>query len=189
MAEKVGQLSQLILGALARELHPGRRTWGEAPDVLMLYTSHGRMRAGGLRLPDALWAKAETAMVLAWVADCAEDMTAAWRPEVPVSLVAVGMRCEAWYVRDLQPDEVGTLSMAEVRAHPRATKGRFACAVDRNAITYGVETDAEGTLLGGRVVKAGDRSESASGAIPEALDRILAAFLNIRMPVRPDPPG
>ncbi len=179
------ELSRRILAALAVELCPHRRSWGEHPDLLFLAAAGPDVHARPLGLPPFIWSGRTPSAVLAGIATAAEEMMAAWSVRIPPGLLGAGLRCEAMVLADLPVTEVTAMTPDMVRAHPGAVLGRFACAVDRNGVTYGVETDHHGSILGGRIVVPGERHTAATGTIPDALDRILTALLGIDLPTRP----
>ncbi len=185
MSDEPPELSRRILQALANELCPHCRTWGEQPDLLFVFTEGGHVGVRGLGLPGCVWSGREPAVVVTGIALAAEAILPSWPIPTPAWLLGVGLRCEAHYLREVPYTEVVALSQADVRTHPKASTGRFACAVDRNGITYAVETDDAGEVCGGRIVMPGDSGDAAVGTIPDALDRILSTFLRKDMPVRP----
>ena len=179
------ELSRRILHALARELCPRVRIWGEPPDLLFAYSEDGEVGVRGLDLPGVLWLMGPTAQVLSDLADGAERIMPMWEHVTPPGVLGVGLRCEARSTGDLDAVELSALSLAEMLVRPAENRIRFACAVDRNGNTYSVETDPAGRVIGGRIVQPADRHSAAFGSIPDALDRLLAAVLGMPMPRRP----
>jgi hypothetical protein len=179
-------MSRLILHALAGELCHHRRTWGEPPDLLFAYNEDGEVGVRGLDLPAVVWMTGPTAQLLHQLAEAAELIAPVWRYTVPVGIIGIGLRCEGQYIdRDLSAVEIRLLGLGGAHCMQRATRGRFAFAVDRQGNTYSVETDPAGQVMGGRIVQPGDRDSAAVGSIPDALDRLLTAVLSASMPDRP----
>jgi hypothetical protein len=185
--EAVPLQGRRILAALTRELHPGRRNWGEPPDLMFVYTGNGgRVHLRSVGIPWQVWASGECSDVLGMIAYAAEELAPLWAVIAPPGLIGVGVRCDAWALHGLPAEEVQALGKGQVRAHPAAARERFICAVDRGGTTYAIEVNSDGEVLATRVFPPGHPQSTATGMLPDALDRILRALLNVNLPARPD---
>ena len=188
----MSRIPDVIADALAAEVK-SRTEWDEAPALYTFYVESGRCRLSQIPLPEMVWVLDEPPRVLA---DFANGV-ASGRPEevrllqaaVPPSLYGAAFRCEAWEIDGGKPGtEQRRRGIADAQARrlkdrPDRIEIRSIYGVDRAGVTYAVvqrrgETDTR------RSIAYPKPGHGFAGTIPNALDRLVTAFLGVSMPAR-----
>ncbi len=177
-----------VLRSLVAEAR-GRPRWDEPPALYFIYMSRGQARLEKAPVPDWAWVPEPAAGLFALASSAAERAAARPKP----GLHAVAFRGEAW----LAEAELGTPQAGELARDATARRVRYRAdrrevrqvtAVDRGGSTYEVTLyrDTGETLTH---VRAQGQVQAATGAVPDALDLLIRAYLGISLPPRGDFPA
>jgi hypothetical protein len=183
------------MDALAAEIT--RHTeWDERPELLTMYYQGGRGHLGQIPVPDYVWASGPPALVLESLAEASASRAELLQMAAPGELHGIGFFTEIW----MATARAGSEADADLRRRVKAAGGRVSklpeqervearaiWAVDRAGITYSV-MQVRGEDEVQRAVsypKAGQPAlEKTSGTVPDALDKLVTAFLGVPLPAR-----
>ena len=183
----MGRIPEAIADLLVAEIK-SRTEWDEPPQLSTLYAGAGQPRLAKIPLPDEAWAAAGPAEVLTAVADAVTKGAPILQTVVPAGLYGVAFRCEAWQLTGVPGTEHARQAMRDARAHRLKTRPdrieiRSIFAVDRAGVNYvAVQERGRDDVL--RDIRYPKPGQEPSGAIPDALDRLVAAFLGVSLPGR-----
>jgi hypothetical protein len=186
----MGQVQEAIGDALAAEI-TGRKRWDERPELFTLYYSGGRCHLRRVPLPDWVWFSGPPAQVLASLADAGgagadllQQATSAM-----AGLHGAAFSAEMWMAS--APEGTAAAEDLERRARaaggasklPERVEARSIWAVDRAGTAYtAVQARGSAEVRRGLIYPMAGRP--SAGAIPDALDRLVTAFLGVTMPDR-----
>lgn len=188
----MSRLHDAILECAVAEVK-SRTAWDEPPAVYFLRVAGGVPVLRFAPLPDVIWRMGEAVEVLDRLADDAAAVSAAFRSAVPADLYGVAFRVETWSVIT----ERGA-SMAEIRqvrrdahAHrlrtrPDREEGRTITVVDRAGITYTANLRRSDGEVDAHILYR--TVGTMTGAVVDALDRMITALLGVELGGRPDVP-
>ena len=184
----MGRIPEAIADTLVAEVE-SRTEWDEAPALYTFYVESGRCRLAQIPLPEMVWSLAAPPAVLASFADAGLDEAVTLQAVAPPGLYGAPFRCEAWEVDGGKP---GTEQRRQALADSKAR--RLNTRADRVEIRsiYGVDRGGVTCAVAQRRGEADVRCSIAypkpghgfAGTIPNALDRLVTAFLGVSMPAR-----
>jgi hypothetical protein len=185
----MGRVADRIMDTLVAEVK-SRTDWDEPPALYFLYLEGGESRASALPLPDVIWTMDAPPRVLSRLADGAGEFSGLLSSVAPEGLHGAAFRCEAWVVEAGKPgterySEATAASMARrLDTHPDRVESRCMYGVDRAGTTYSA-TQARGQdEVRQSVSYRKPGRPDFSGIIPNALDRLVMAVLEVDLPSR-----
>lgn len=184
----MGRIPDAIADMLVAEIK-SRTEWDEAPALYTLYVDGGRARVAHLPFPEVVWSFGEPAAILASIADAGVDGAPALQSVAPAGLYGAAFRCEAWQVdggkagTEQRRQALADSHARRLSVRPDRVEIRCVYAVDRAGITYAAvqkrgDSDIQRSIT---YPKPGD---GFAGTVPDALDRLVTAFLGVSMPER-----
>jgi hypothetical protein len=180
-----GTAQQAVIRALRAEI-AGRVRWDEPPAVYTLRLARGHAELRQIPIPAALWSTGQPADVLAAVA----ALVTVSPPSgllVPADLHGAAFFCESWRV-DGEEETRQALMLGGASRSPHRAESRELCAVDRAGTTYEAWQIRGHRAVHG-AVHAGVSGLVADGAVPDALDALVRAMLDVTLPTRDPPPA
>lgn len=184
------RVPDLISDALAREVE-SRQEWDEPPALYSVYVAGSEVRLRDVGFPPSVWTRGRPPAVLTSIAAMAEEYQPVLRKLASPGLYGVAFRCEQYRVALKPGTEEARRAQQQARAHTLHTRAdrieeRGIWAVDRAGITYAAVKER----VSGETHRITDYPHpgrvQAAGTVPAALDRLIAAYLNVAMPARPD---
>lgn len=185
----MGRVADRVLDALAAEV-TARTEWDEAPALCFLYLHEGKCHVRPISIPDSLWASDAPPRILEGIADCLGEFSWLFQPAAPGELHGAAFRCEMWEVRGDPADAAGfARAEADARARrlytrPDRVETRSIWAVDRAGITYDVTIERVTGEVRRQARWPKPGVPAITGAVPDALDKLVTALLGVEMPAR-----
>ncbi|MBF6333482.1 hypothetical protein [Nocardia transvalensis] len=182
-----------ITAELERNLSD-RAEWDEPPELYAVLLEGGHPVLRRFPTSEGFFQVARPPAVLAALAETFETNSERLRREAPADLIGLAFYFEGWSVADplgLTTEQRQQLS-ADMRNHrvharPDRVEARILCAVDRSGIRYSCR-QLRGHDIDSIAYGPGD-GVCADGTIPDALDRMLQAWLGVTIgPVGPSSP-
>ncbi|MEN4476606.1 hypothetical protein [Mycolicibacterium cosmeticum] len=177
----MSQVEQSIVTALVDNLAE-RRRWDEPAELYWLNQVKGRVRLVRIPAMRTMFQLGRPPVVLATLAHAATDRRHEIRRSVPAGLCGVAFFAEAWTVQYDTDEEVREAvrrrDTEPLSAHSRRVEQRALIAVERTGCHFYV-TQPRGGAIRTEVEQRGTPDSLHSGAIPAALDALLAAVLGV----------
>jgi hypothetical protein len=183
------RIADLLAATLAE-----RAEWDEPPDLYLMFIHDGMPVLRSFGIPGWVWDQARPPDVLARMARSWEADSRRIQRVMVESIHGVAFRYEGWRV-----ELPGQAARAEIEAlerasgehrlheHPARIEERDIVAVDRAGTTFMVSWARGEAEPHREVVVRRLATEGMSGAVPDALDRMVTALLGVPLPVRPQP--
>lgn len=183
----MGRVQDAVCDALAAEIS-NRTEWDEPPAVFAVYHRGGRCHLGRLAIPDAIWATGPPAGVLGALADAAYTEAFMLQLLAPGELHGAAFFTEIWMASARGADEAAGLTerakaAGGVSKLPDRVEARSIWAVDRAGITYSA-FQTRGSDEVQRSVWYPKAGQPFTGRVPDALDKLVTAFLGVTLPTR-----
>jgi hypothetical protein len=185
----VSARTKALLGVLVAETE--RCGWGHEPGLYRIHQLDGVPHLVDMGLH--VWQEASAQDVLGTLAAMMAAGSFRARPGDPAGeLVGMAFRNEAVWVEDDPADAHAMHTTGKLAGegrlwqHPRRVDISVMIGVDRHGVTYQVIHKRGGSDEAAAIIP-GRQDMQAAGAIPEALDAMVATLCGVTMPKRPSP--